>query len=241
MYRMADEIIGRYRLAAPPPSEVVFNREVRDIRDSCDVFLATEESEIGSTPAFFEVPFGLSGEVHGSDLGAKDPIRIDLGQGHPFYLRGQIDRIDSMGQDIYRILDYKTGSPRGYDDNRYLYGGQQVQHALYAIAAEKILQDRFGGDPKVESAAYYFPTKRGEGRRVVRPESDRGLIANLMGHLFDILESGTFLATDDRDACGYCDYAEVCDKEQAVPRAKALASDPANACLDPWRRLKYFE
>jgi hypothetical protein len=241
MYRMADEIIGRYRMASPPPSEVVFNREVRDIRDSCDVFLATEESEIGSTPAFFEVPFGLSGEVHGSDLGAVDPVRIDLGQGHPFYLRGQIDRIDSMGQDIYRILDYKTGSPRGYGDSQYLCGGRQVQHALYAIAAEKILRDRLGGDPRVESSVYYFPTKRGEGRRVVRPESDRRLIASLMGHLFDILESGAFLATDDRDDCGYCDYAEVCDKEQAVSRAKALVSDTANTCLDPWRRLKDFE
>jgi ATP-dependent helicase/nuclease subunit B len=241
MYKMADELIGRYRLAAPPPSEVVFNREVRDIRDSCDVFLATEESEIESTPIFFEVPFGLPGEVHGSDLGAVDPVRIDLGQGLPFYLRGQIDRIDSIGQDIYRIWDYKTGSPRGYDDHRYLCGGRQVQHALYAIAAEKILRDRLGCDPRVESAVYYFPTKRGEGRRVVRPESDRSLITNLMGHLFGILESGAFLATDDREACGYCDYAEVCDREQAVSRAKALVSDTANTCLDPWRRLKDFE
>jgi hypothetical protein len=62
-----------------------------------------------------------------------------------------------------------------------------------------------------------------------------------MGHLFGILESGAFLATDDREACGYCDYAEVCDREQAVSRAKALVSDTANTCLDPWRRLKDFE
>jgi hypothetical protein len=26
-----------------------------------------------------------------------------------------------------------------------------------------------------------------------------------------------------------------------VPRAKMLVSDAANACLEPWRRLKEFE
>jgi ATP-dependent helicase/nuclease subunit B len=241
MYKMADELIDRYRMVTPPPSEVVFNREVRDIRDSCDVFLTVEEGEIASTPVLFEVPFGLPGRLQGRDMGSADPVRIDLGSGVSFSLRGQIDRIDRMSKEVYRIWDYKTGSSRGYEGRKYLCGGRQVQHALYAIAAEKILKDRFGGAPRVESSGYYFPTRKGEGRRSVRPESDRSLITSLMGHLFDILKNGAFLATDEGEACGYCDYAEVCDQKRAVSRARALVSDTGNAGLDPWRRLKNFE
>ena len=241
IYEMADKLIETYKIATPPPGEVVFNREARDIRDSCDVFLAVEESEMTSTPVLFEAPFGLSRWKPRVGNGTTDPIRIDFGPGVSFLLSGQIDRMDRVGEGVYCIWDYKTGSSRGYEGRRYLCKGRQVQHALYAIAAEQILKDRFGGKPIVESSGYYFPTKRGEGRRSVRQETDRSKIAELMGYLFDILKSGAFLATDDREACGYCDYAEVCDREQAVSRAKALVSDTANTCLNPWRRLKDFE
>jgi ATP-dependent helicase/nuclease subunit B len=241
MYEMADKLIDRHRMVTPPPGEVVFNREVRDIRDSCDVFLTVEESDIESAPVFFEVPFGLPGKMSGKDMGSADPVRIDLGSGVSFSLRGQIDRIDRVSKDVYCIWDYKTGSSWGYEGRRYLCRGRQIQHALYAIAAEKMLKNRFGGSPRVESSGYYFPTRKGEGRRAVRPESDRSLITSLMGHLFDILKNGTFLATDDGEACGYCDYAEVCDQKRAVSRAKALISDTDNSGLDPWRRLKNFE
>ena len=240
MYEMADELITGYKATTPPPSEMVFNREVRDIRDSCDVFLVTEESETESTPVFFEVPFGMSGKMPDREMGARDPVRIDFESGLSFALRGQIDRIDRVNRDVYRIWDYKTGSARGYEDHQYLYRGRQVQHALYAIAAEKFIKDRLGGHPRVEWSGYYFPTRKGDGRRVVRNESDRSLIAGLMAHLFNILHGGTFVATDDGEACGYCDYAEVCDPEQAVSRAKALVAGATSSCLNPWRRLKDF-
>ena len=241
MHEMADELIDRYRMVTPPPSEVVFNREVRDIRDSCDVFLAVEESEMTSTPVLFEAPFGLSRWKPSVGSGSIDPVRIDFGPGVSFLLNGQIDRIDRVGKDVYCIWDYKTGSTRGYEEHRYLCKGRQVQHALYAIAAEQILKDRLGGAPRVESSGYYFPTKRGEGRRAVRQETDRSKIAELMGYLFDILKSGAFMATDDGEVCGYCDYCEVCDREKAVGRAKALVSIAANTCLEPWGRLKNYE
>jgi ATP-dependent helicase/nuclease subunit B len=241
MYEMADELIDRYRMVTPPPSEVVFNREVRDIRDSCDVFLAVEESEMTSTPVLFEAPFGLSRWKPSVGSGSTDPVRINFGPGVSFLLNGQIDRIDRVGKDVYCIWDYKTGSTRGYEEHRYLCKGRQVQHALYAIAAEQILKDRLGGAPRVESSGYYFPTKRGEGRRAVRQETDRSKIAELMGYLFDILKSGAFMATDDGEVCGYCDYCEVCDREKAVGRAKALVSIAANTCLEPWGRLKNYE
>ncbi len=241
IHEMAAGLIERYRIAAPPPSEVVFRREARDIYESCDLFLATEEKEIASTPAFFEVPFGLPQEVPGSGPGTVDPVRIDLGQGVVFSLRGQIDRIDRVGEDVYCIWDYKTGSARGYGEHRYLCRGRQIQHALYAIAAESILRDRLGGRPRVELSGYYFPTRRGEGRRLARPQSDRSPVAGLMGRLFDLLAGGAFLATDDGEACAYCDYGEVCDQQRAVSRAKALVSNDTLSCLEPWRRLKDFE
>lgn len=241
IHEMAAGLIESYRIATPPPGDLVFRRESREIYDSCEVFLATEETGTASTPVFFEVPFGLPEELPDPDMGATDPVRIDLGERVSFLLRGKIDRIDRMEPGVYCIWDYKTGSARGYEDHRYLCGGRQVQHALYAMAAEQILRDRSGGEPRVKLSGYYFPTRRGEGRRVPRQQSDRSKIAGLMGHLFGILAGGMFLATDDGEACAYCDYGEVCDRERAVPRARALVSDALNSGLEPWRRLKDFE
>jgi hypothetical protein len=241
LYEMAGELIAGYREATPPPGEVVFDREVRDIRDSCDIFLAAEENAPGSMPLFFEVPFGMpfgTPEEPDQEMGSRHPVRIDLGPGPSFSLRGQIDRIDRLGEDAYCIWDYKTGSSRHYGDHEYLCKGRQVQHALYAIAAEKLIRDRLGGRPRVERSGYYFPSNKGGGRRVERDESDRSKIAALMAHLFDILHGGVFVAADDGEACSYCDYAEACDPERAVPRARALVADAANSVLDPWRRLK---
>ena len=72
--------------------------------------------------------------------GLVEPVKIYLGDGSWFFLRGKIDRIDRAGEGVYHVWDYKTGRTYGFDEHRHFRGGRQIQHALYAIAAEQIIK-----------------------------------------------------------------------------------------------------
>lgn len=242
MMEMAGELIEDYRKRIPPPSDVVLDREVADIYRCCELFLTGEEAEKDNTPVYFEVPFGLGPEaVAEAGCGLADPVEIKLADGSVFWLRGKIDRIDRLEAGIYGVWDYKTGGTYGYNDNQYLCRGRQVQHALYAIAAEHILSGTVPGEfPRVEISGYYFPTEKGEGQRVIRVQKDRTRLSEALTHLFDMLASGTFIAADDDEKCKFCDYQQVCDQSRALERSKELVNGDS-ACLEPWRRLKEID
>lgn len=242
MIELADELIEDYRERIPPPSELVYSCEVREIYLSCEVFLAAEEADYGGVPVLFEVPFGFGAEaVKKSGCGLAEPVEIELEDGTSFLLNGKIDRIDRVGDGVYHLWDYKTGSTYGYADHSCFCSGRQVQHALYAIAAEQILKDLCPGEkPRVELSGYYFPAVRGEGRQVAPVRSSRSELFQVLNNLFDILNSGSFVAADDQAMCGICDYQEVCGGESAAVRAKQLLKAGAS-CLEPWRRLKSIE
>lgn len=238
MMEMADELVEDYRKRIPPPSEVVFDREVADIYRCCELFLTGEEAEQDSTPAYFEVPFGLGPDaVAEAGCGLADPVVIELADGSVFLLQGKIDRIDRIRDGVYSVWDYKTGGAYGYDDNRYLRRGRQVQHALYAVAAEQIISNSVPGEsPRVKISGYYFPTEKGEGRRVRRVQADHVKLSEALGHLFDLLASGIFVAAEDGEKCMFCDYQQVCDQPRAMERSQELVKGDS-ACLEPWRRL----
>jgi ATP-dependent helicase/nuclease subunit B len=236
--KIAGELIAEYREIIPPPSDIVFNREARDIFLSCEVFLAAEEAR-PSDPVYFEIPFGLGKEeVDSAGGGLADPVEIPLGTGG-FLLSGKIDRIDRVKDGVYSVWDYKTGGTYGFEDHRHLCGGRQVQHALYAVAAEKMIGALKGEQARVEVAGYIFPTVKGEGLRVSRRQTDRGAMVEVLNSLFDLLAGGIFVAADDGEKCSFCDYTEVCGGAAAVDRAKKLVSS-GDLRLEPWRRLKRY-
>ena len=238
---IAEHQINYYKQMIPPPSKLVYQREVNELFDSCHVFL-TAEMQRDSEPLFFEVPFGLGpDEVAKAGCGLARPISIDLRDGRFIRFRGVIDRIDRIGWDVYCVWDYKTGSARDYGEQLYYNKGRQIQHALYAIAAEEILKKEFPGrSPKVKFAGYLFPSVRGEGRQVVREVANRQKLVELLKTLLEIMEKGTFVASHEGSQCHYCDYQLVCGQEAAVKRAKLLFENRAVRRLDPWRRLQEY-
>ncbi len=243
MMEMADELIDDYSKRIPIPGDLVFQRERMDIHRCCEVFLAAEGVQAVSAPVLFEVPFGLGGgAVAESGAGLADPVKIDLGGGTGFLLRGKIDRVDKTRGGAYQVWDYKTGGTYGFADHRHFCGGRQVQHALYAIAAERIIKELSPkASPRVDISGYYFPTERGEGLKIARPQAGRERLSELLNHLFDLLAQGIFVAADHGEKCGICDYPAVCGGDRAVARAKKLAAPGGSACLEPWRRLKEYE
>lgn len=242
LYELANELVAVQKAQVPPPNEVVYEHEYREILESCRVFLASEEQESQRvTPSYFELSFGLQGEGN-ENIGEIAPIPVELANGDAFYLRGKIDRVDLKSDGTYKTLDYKTGSTYAYAQSKYFKGGRQLQHTLYAIALEKILlAKQCAANPRVSEGGYIFPTIKGEGSRVMRSQDKREQLQEILGHLLDILGSGAFSMTDDESDCRFCDYANVCQRELVWAGLEEMRNNPQNAGLESFRRLRTYE
>jgi ATP-dependent helicase/nuclease subunit B len=171
-----------------------------------------------------------------------DPVEIEIEPGVMFKLRGIIDRIDQVPGDPprYGVWDYKTGGTYGYQESQYLNKGRQLQHALYAIAAEKILEQAGLSSPVVSEGGYIFPTQKGEGITYSRDQRKRQQLLSALSRMFKLLSSGTFCVTDE-DRCKFCDYQELCRVSSARQQIKVKLENQANSMLEPWEELQKYE
>ena len=197
MTGIAEAHVARMKLRVPPPSDSIFESERRDIRETLEIFMAAEEKrEIKGRPLAFEK--AIPGES------------IALDGRRSFRLRGFIDRIDLIGPDTYRIIDYKTGNPAPYEGVVHFGRGRTLQPALYAVALEQMLaRERPGSTPHVAESGYLFPSRRGEGDEIMVRDFDRGRLRSLLGDLLALLEKGYFIAGPEAK-CDYCDYRAAC-------------------------------
>ncbi len=240
MKRIADEVIRRYKEEIPPPSEGVFKQERKEIEQAAAVFLKSEEErEDRGEPLLFEVSFGCGkarsgagGEATGGRAERlAEPVVLDFGGGRSLRLAGRIDRIDRVGQGRYRVIDYKTGSYRKFEDVERFGKGRALQPAIYAVAAEQVLK-KLGIDeaPRVVSSGFCFPTRKGEGNNVMISGLDRDKdrekfrseLKELLGVLLGALEKGHFVVNPVGEGadCEYCDYGPVCGGTAARDAAK---------------------
>jgi ATP-dependent helicase/nuclease subunit B len=197
MAEVAGRHIDRAKRKIPPPSEAIFESERRDIVAALDIFMAAEaKREEKGEPLEFEKEI--------------EKEEISLGGGRSFFLHGYIDRVDRTAEDTYRILDYKTGRTSDYENLVEFGRGRIIQHALYAVAAEKILaRERPGSKPRVTASGYFFPSRRGEGREIMVRNFDRDRLRCLLNDLLHLLENGYFIAGPEAK-CHFCDFAPVC-------------------------------
>jgi ATP-dependent helicase/DNAse subunit B len=199
--------IQEFREKIPPPSEAIFAQESKILHKASDIFLKTEEIRCERySPAFFEFAFGSKD----ADPDLREPVKIPLGTGKSFNLAGRIDRIDKITEHECAVIDYKTGSAYNYKNNVYFNKGKNIQHAVYAIAAETLLR-KIEKDEKlvVTSSGYLFPTEKETGRLLIYGRNDTQL-TQLLELLFDIIRTGIFIPSNEKDSCTYCDYTDIC-------------------------------
>ena len=224
----------RYLDEIPPPNDMVYEGEYLQMKRDLEIFLSIEE-QLGTRPVYEELRFGT---------GETSPVLIPLGDGRSINLRGIIDRVDKAGEREYHIWDYKTGSSRKYDERQYVKGGEILQHALYACAAETVLKAKGEDqDPKVTRAGYLLASEKGAeaGKGIIfaRDPSRKDKWQKALNTLLELLSRGGFLIPQGA-SCIFCDYRVVCGDEETRDRAK-IKKDSDDICSQLWRELKQYE
>lgn len=241
---IAEEMVEKTKEEIPPPSIGIFEREKKELMEALKIFLRAEKDrEVAVIPVLFEAFFGMSEEVDMREKeseGMEEPAEIMVDADHSFNLRGRIDRIDRVGENLYRIIDYKTGivsSP--YDTLDYFGRGKVLQHVLYSLAAEQIIAKLGLEDhPEVVESGYYFPTGKGEGREVLVEKFDRQRLRDLLLELFDVLSEGNFIVNPDIK-CDYCDYTPICPAE--APKKAKRKREAGETAFSIFERLKEYD
>lgn len=234
---ISDEQIAVWREKVPPASELAFGQRRSDILVAARTFLALEEQHCREmTPRFFEVPFGLRRAESRAAIASRDPVPIAVGAGESFPLRGSIDRIDEAPDGSFHVWDYKTGGTWRHKEERGIDGGRQIQHALYAMALE-VLLGRAGIAASVSRSGYFFPGRKGEGRRMPMA-IDAGHTRDVLARLLGLLRAGTFPHASSKDDCRYCDYEAVCGGAiRAAARSKEKLARASLPVLTAFREI----
>jgi RecB family exonuclease len=193
------EEIRRTLHRLPAPNDAVLRKERDDLALDVRSFVMMVREQ---RPAVVRTELAF-----GPDPDAEGTVELDVGggRGGRLQLRGRIDRLDALDSGGLRVVDYKTGRPRGYRAAVPFDGGRRLQHLLYALAVEQLRP----GD-RVEASEYHFPTARGENHVAGYARAALEPGHRLLGELLDMARGGRFLATNDPADCKYCDFREVC-------------------------------
>lgn len=220
LLQICDEVIAAYREEIPAPSMHIVDLESQQIRASMRKFLSMEQGRDG-IPRYFELA-----------IGSRDaPFMVDLGDGVQLPLSAVIDRVDQLAPDTYRIIDYKTGRSSRYRESEPFKGGQQLQHAIYALAVEQWLAaEHINPSARVADSAYVFPTLRAKDMEVsyTQDAAKRRDLRDLVSRMLSVIDKGVFPASADYNkTCRWCDYEAICTRRDSE-RSKEKRENPAN-------------
>jgi ATP-dependent helicase/nuclease subunit B len=153
--------------------------------------------------------------------------------------KGRLDRLDAAPNgSVAHVLDYKTGTAKGYEtlEEDPVGGGRLLQLPVYALAARQSYPDAD------ITAAYWFVTDGGTRdpfRRVALDDATVARFGEVLDAIVDGIEEGVFPGNPgavDRDswaACRRCPYDRVCPSN----RDDIWAGLAGVGELEPYRRL----
>ncbi len=154
---------------------------------------------------------------------------------------GYIDRLDSFGGDLVRVVDYKTGKIKDEEMKSFALDSGKVDEEAQERAVNACVEKLFSPDTKSKSRPGIllqlflydkFLEKELGGKRmknVVYPlqtMAKSGILESMKNGRFNELAEGRlrdvlaelgnpavgFRRTDDKDTCKYCDFRKICGK-----------------------------
>lgn len=220
LHTVTEQVIKQYAEEVPAPSEHILSKEAESIRKDVTIFFAGEKNR-STTPVYTEL------QLHRDD----SPLHLKISDDWSLPIKGFVDRVDEIAPHRYKIYDYKTGNPRKFKQNECFSGGTQIQLPLYGLAVEQWMKES-GVDvqAQVVESAYLFPTERGMGEEISRPQNRREDLKALLGSVIGAMKQGLFPPANDSKICAWCDYKAVCgshaeqfaDKRDAAENADRL-------------------
>jgi len=189
----------------------LWRREQEELRRQVEA-LATWECESDDGAARFqpyrqELRFGLGG--------ALPRLRLEDSAGTAFQIHGVIDRLDRDQEGRWRVVDYKSGSTKY--SRRDIQKGLALQSALYALAAERLLEPQ---TRVVESYYLHIPLREHSGRLQfeggARNDETVAEAVDVAGAFVRAVRGGVFPSAPGKPdyggrACSsHCDFAGLC-------------------------------
>ena len=210
-----DRVADDYRERLAPAINRVWEDAVSSIRADLREWLRRlAGSRDGWIPDKFELSFGLTsrGPRNSDPASVRDPVEI-IGD---LKLRGSIDLTERQGAGSVRVTDHKTGKARA-ERNTVVGGGKYLQPLLYALAFQKIVNQR------VESGRLYYCTSDGNFEERIVPLDDENLqkLTTVLTTIRESLADAFLPAAPDKGECNWCDFLAVCGPfEETRTRAK---------------------
>lgn len=178
-----------------------WSRDRQRLLEDLETFVGFDDRQravAGSTPVAAELGFGQPGS-------AIEAVTVDIGGGRAVRLRGSIDRVDATGavgttgavdntgEGGLVVIDYKTGSDRGYRDlspQDPSLGGRRLQLVLYAEAA-RAMRGRAGAPIRAD---YWFVSAKGGFRAQGYDVTDevRSRVLESVGAVADGIAAGLY-------------------------------------------------
>ncbi len=248
LMQLLETKIAKTLQRVPVHNPEAFHRQRDELVETCEIFLQKEYEYARQRRAKTWIMEASLGSLEHSqphaatEIDTDQPIIIELDSGRRLVLCGRIDRIDSAGQPNkpeHFIWDYKTGSDWGYDQADAIQQGRKLQPLLYTRMLAARLADMGRNSQSVRSFGYFFPSPRKAGLRYEWTVDELAPGNKVLESMLDLLSAGTFIATNAKDDCGYCDYQRVCgDAEKLVTISNSKTCSTDNPQLDAWRSLR---
>jgi len=197
-----DEVAARWREELAPAIERVWLDGIESIRADLREWLRRAALDPERwRPERFELGFGLSGRTQADPASSREPAALEGG----LMLRGSIDLIERAADGMVRVTDHKTGRVRAAADF-VIGGGKYLQPVLYALAAERVLNE-----PINRGRLYYCTAVGGYEERIVAiDDAARAAERQFAAIVGQALSDGFLPAAPAERECEWCDYRRVC-------------------------------
>ncbi len=208
--------------------------EYRDQHESYDA--QKKGFTVPLKPAHLEVAFGLT-DSDGDSLSTQEPFSLEY-KGEEIRLRGRIDRIDRGrygDQEVFSIIDFKSGRTRPTKKDRDDLKSRRLQLELYAMAAGQLLLRGQNALPWVSAFWFLavdgihnwrdFATVNKETQQLEPSQEWNSRRPHLLKHVFGMVRAmrrGQFPVHSAVDNCtSYCEFSTACRVNQIRSLEKA--------------------